>query len=59
MFNFIDIKLTVNVTFNFTVKKLVELKNYIKNKLYLQDNQLNYKHIPFEFYYEDKFVNTH
>ena len=36
-----------------------ELKTYIKNKLFLQEDQLNYSHIPFEFYYEDQLVNTH
>jgi hypothetical protein len=35
-----------------------ELKNYIRDKLFLQEHILNYKHIPFQLYYEDKFVNS-
>jgi len=35
-----------------------ELKNYIRDKLFLQDDVLNYSHIPYEFYYEDKLNNS-
>ena len=35
------------------------LKDYIRDKLFLPESILNYSHIPFSLYYEDKHFNSH
>ena len=39
--------------------KHAELKNYIRDKLFLSDDVLNYSHIPYQFLHENKLTHSH